>query len=72
MKQENTKEQKRLTDKNAYELNQKLAITLDEYEAQLLSMIQDRTCKPVIEKTLEQLKAAFSNLTGQIYKNVEY
>ena len=72
MTQENTKAQKRLTDKNAYELNQKLAITLDEYEAQLLSMIQDRTCKPIIEKRLKELSEAYSHLTKEIYKNLEY
>ena len=72
MTQENTKAQKRLTDKNAYELNQKLAITLDEYEAQLLSMIQDRTCKPIIEKRLKELSDAYSHLSKEIYNNVEY
>lgn len=72
MKQENTKAQKRLTAFNAYELDKKLAITLDQYEAQLLSMIQDRTCKPIIEKRLKELKDACSNLGTEIYKNVEY
>ena len=71
MNKENTKAQKQLTNKNAYELNKKLAHQLEQYEKELLSMIQDRTCKPIIEKCLKELSTAYGNLVGQIYKNVQ-
>ena len=63
---------KKLTSKEAYELNQKLALQMEKYQKELFEMIEDnRTCKPKIQQRMKEFNNAFSMLVCEIYKNTE-
>jgi len=66
------KEQKTFTQKNAYELNQKLAQQLEQYEKELMEMIPDnRTCKPEIQQRMKEFNNAYAMLVKEIYINAQ-
>lgn len=66
-------EKKTFTQKNAFELNSKLAEQLAQYEKELMEMIPDnRTCKPKIQQRIKELNNAFAMLAKEIYMNAEY
>ena len=67
------KEQKTFTQKNAYELNQKLAQQLEQYEKELMEMIpENRTCKLEIQQRMKEFNNAYAMLVKQICINAQY